>query len=125
MRYGTEVIMRGMRYFDYRRIGQPDLDVPQLNANKRLWQFKTLGEYDKGGANTNEAGYRSLDQGEIHGAIVSSHTEAGAVEILRLMLNPDGMTYDATHWNLELLGYDTRSNDTEETIYIDWGYYVL
>ena len=125
MKYGTEVIMRGMRYFDYKRIGQPDFEVTQLKSNKLLWQFKTLGEYDQGGCNVNEFGYRSLDQGDIHGLIVSARTEAEAVEILRSKLNPDGITYNGTHWNIELLGIDTRSNDIEECIYIDWGYYVL
>lgn len=105
MVYGTEVIMRGGRYFDYKRVE----DIEQTESGGRIiWKFTCRGIYEPRSEYADKDGFEALDPGYIRGAIISAATESEAVEQLRLELNPNGVDYNCTRWDLERIGVDTR-----------------
>lgn len=112
MQYGTEVLMRGSRYFDYKRVDE----LGQPTMSRLIWSFTCLGTYAPEDEGANEAGYVQTEPGYIRSIIVSANTEGGAVELLRDKLNPDGIWYDRTHWNLELIGLDLRQESADPII---------
>lgn len=103
-----EVIMRGGRSFEYRRIGGPTM--APLGLGRLLWLFKTTGVMEDGELET-------IGNCNINVMLVSAITEEQAVEVLRSCLNPEGIKYDASLWDLELVGLDVREGEADPILY--------
>lgn len=121
MVYGTEVIMRGARFFDYKRV---DAVEPNESGGRLIWRFVCKGIYDPRNVdNANSDGYVRADPDCVLSAMISAITEKEAVEELRSKLNPDGIDYSGTHWDLEQIGVDIRPSTQPEIIQLQyWGY---
>lgn len=119
MNYGKEIILRGGRYFDYKRKG---LTFPVDIAGDRnfLWSFKTLGVYNPDDRSANEeTGYVFIGWGNIQQIILSAPTEEAAAELLRIELTNDSEEYDGSHWDLEIVGVDLREVNDQPVLIID------
>lgn len=120
MRYGNEVILRGGRYFDYKRKGA---SVPKhFLPTKFIWQFTTLGIYAPKDEDADETGYASIGTGNCKELLVSAATEEDAVALLKLELTNHAESYNGSHWNLELVGHDLREVQTSVILRSDYIY---
>jgi len=119
MKYGKEVILRGGRYFDYKRKGLvTPTNTPE--GSVFLWSFKTLGIFDPNSSEADEnSGCVFIGWGNIRQLILSAPTEEAAVELLRIELTNDSIEYDGSRWDLELVGLDLRETVDKPILVMD------
>jgi hypothetical protein len=103
MSFGNEIQIRADRWFEWRR--KTEVVAEQCPDGEKLFMMTCRGIWDPKGP-----GYEPVGAGNVNALLVSALTEQDAIEVLRMNLMHVSEEYDQTHWEIEMVGYDVRTN---------------
>ena len=102
------VYLRAARTVWYKRVGV--IQPPTFERVNLLWIIKTLGVMEDGVLET-------IGNTNINVMMLSALNEPDAIQLFRDAVNPDGIQYDGSLWELEMLGVDHRPSGSVPIIY--------
>lgn len=115
MDLGYRVKLNEKAYIDIKTIGETDMP---LDPRNKLWLIETLGIPSDDPEEANDDGYESLGYDTYHGFIISANNKESACSHLAEKLSDDIISYDTSHWTIELVGIDTKAKVSNPYIVI-------
>lgn len=107
--------LRNDHSVEFVRIGDPDSNIVQ--TGNLIWHVRSLGVPSDDPEESFE-GYELLDWDCYMELMVAARSEEFAYAVVVEELKFDSVSYRDSHWTIELIGLDTRTNPSKEGVLI-------